>query len=126
MADGQEAGSAIGAAIDDQAIEPVMPLTWRLLRDHFGSPYSSDARWIAISGDVTIGTVGREVLSNNEARWSWHAGYDPLNRHGFANTPDEAKAAVEKAWFDWVKKAGLKDDPDAKPMEPPMTGPKGR
>jgi hypothetical protein len=100
-----------------------MPITWRLLRDHYGTPYSSDTRWVAISGDLEIGAVGREVLSNSQFRFAWHASFEPGQRNGWADTPEEAKAALEQAWFAWVKKAGLKDDPGAKPMEPPMTGP---
>ena len=68
-----------------------MPITWRLLRDHYGAPYSSDARWVAISGDMTIGTVGREVLTDYKGHWTWHTAYDLLHTSGRADTPEERK-----------------------------------
>ena len=39
-------------------------------------------------------------------------------RMSWNDTVDEAKAALERASFDWVARAGLKDDPDAAPASP--------
>ena len=99
-----------------------MPITWRTLPDHYGEPYKSRSRWIAISGDMEIGSVGPDTLSNNQTviRWFLH-GQQPAS--GRAATIDEGKAAVERAWWAWVKKAGLRDNPDAVPKAPPLSGP---
>jgi hypothetical protein len=100
-----------------------MPIKWKLkqFRDPYGYPYRFETMWVAISGDVEIGSVARDMLSGSNTRFAWRTGYDPVHSNGWTNTPEEAKAALERAWFAWVKKAGLSEDPG--PQSPPITGP---
>jgi hypothetical protein len=93
-----------------------MPITFHLRRDHLGAPYSSETNFVAISGELEIGGVSREVFTDQSSRFGWSiSAVNTRPGNGWADTVDEAKAALERAWLDWVARAGLKDDPDAKP-----------
>lgn len=73
----------------------------------------SAARWKS-------GGVSREVFSDQSSKFRWSIGVvDTGPVMGWENTVDEAKAALERAWFDWAARAGLRDDPNA-PAVPPV------
>jgi len=87
-----------------------MPVTFRLRRDHLGAPYSSETNFVAISGELEIGGVSREEFTDQSPWFGWSiSAVNTRPGNGWAATVDEAKAALEPAWFDWV----VRDDPDA-------------
>jgi hypothetical protein len=66
------------------------------------------------SGDLSVAHIGKEMFSElvgGGARWRWNfsIGNGPLGfeRHGHADTFEEARAAVERNWEAWLKAAGL-------------------
>jgi len=69
------------------------------------------------SHDLCIGHVGKEfmsIMTDNAVRWHWTFGMGtavpkgfPL--HGSANTLQEAKASMERAWAEWLTAAGLSE-----------------
>jgi hypothetical protein len=96
-----------------------MPITFRRRRDHLGAPYSSETNFVAISGELEIGGVSREVFTDKSSRFGWSiSAVNTRPGNGWADTVDEAKAALERAWLEWVARAGLRDDPDARPAPP--------
>jgi hypothetical protein len=69
-----------------------------------------------ISGTLTIAHLRKEVLSlaaQSASRWSWTfditAGPPGFQRHGNADTREEATAGVEREWRAWLAAAGLKE-----------------
>lgn len=102
-----------------------MPITWRSFPEHYGAPFTSQKRAVAISGNIEVGVVARHFgPSDSPERYLWTMFRGPDRLHGHTDTLEEGKAAIERAWVAWVANAGLKDDPDAKPMEPPLSGPR--
>lgn len=90
-----------------------MPLIWQLTKSVKPS-YSSDTHWTATSGRVVVGTVGPEVFAPGpgglSGRSAWHILIAIDNVHaGVADTIEQAKAALEAAWWAWVEKIGLMD-----------------
>jgi hypothetical protein len=100
-----------------------MPLTFRLLHDHFGEPFSSDSHYIALSGDLGVGTIRKDTNSPRGPGFEWRInGVQFLPAiaptGGFSPTLVQAKSELEASWFAWVEHAGLKDDPEAQPCSP--------
>ena len=96
-----------------------MPLTFRLTRDHFGPPYSSDARYIAISDQRVVGSVGRDVFTDQRSVFRWQIAFEQNDvGRGHCDTIGEAKAALEAAWWAWVQSIGLRDDETVEPLQP--------
>ena len=75
----------------------------------------SGMQFEAVSGGLSIGYVGKEVLRSSagrEQQWRWtlyigSAAPPGLERHGHASTCEEAKAALDRNWQAWVTAAGL-------------------
>jgi hypothetical protein len=88
-----------------------MPLTFR------DKGASKGMHFEAVSGELCIGYVGREVLSSTarcEQLWRWtlyigSAAPPGLERHGHASSCDEAKTTLEQNWQRWLKAAGLSE-----------------
>jgi hypothetical protein len=69
------------------------------------------------SGDLSVCHIGKEMFSElvgGGARWRWNfkmhigpPGFVPL---GYADSYEEAKAAVERNWQLWLTAACLRDD----------------
>lgn len=77
--------------------------------DHFSFVYA----------DQEVGNISRMITgSTNDGRWSWHitvahqGRYDP-SWQGWADTPEEGKAAFAKRFREWIDKYGeLKPIPE--------------
>jgi hypothetical protein len=111
----------LAAGIKIPPIRPEIVSRATLHRDHRGASYSSETNFVALSGETEIGGVSREVFTDQNSRFEWSisaVNTEPGN--GWADTVDKAKAALERAWLDRVARAGLKDDPDARPAAPPV------
>jgi hypothetical protein len=60
--------------------------------------------WRIYYGDVHVGTIAQCVGNPGAApKWQWRCGFYPGSRpgectNGTANTPEEARAAFERAW----------------------------
>ena len=86
-----------------------MALTFR---DKGSSGTQIDVR----TDSMSIGHIGKEMFSNlggGGLRWRWYLKVDPntvppgCTRDAYAETFDEAKAAVERNWRIWLRAAGL-------------------
>jgi hypothetical protein len=51
-----------------------MPITFRLRRDHLGAPYSSETNFSALSGQMEIGGMSREVFTDQRSKFRWPSG----------------------------------------------------
>jgi hypothetical protein len=87
-----------------------VPLTYR---DKGTSGTQIDVR----SGNLSVAHIGKEMFSQlvaGGARWRWNfsIGNGPpgFERHGHADTFEEAKAAVERNWQEGRTAAGLRDE----------------
>jgi hypothetical protein len=68
-----------------------MPITFRRRRDHLGAPYSSETNFVAISGELEIGGVSREVFTDKSSRFGWSiSAVNTRPGNGWADTVDEA------------------------------------
>ena len=72
------------------------------------------------SHKLCIGHVGKEFTSmmtdGTRSRWRWTFGLNTavpkgFPHHGTADTLDEAKAIIERAWAEWLSAAGLSEGP---------------
>jgi hypothetical protein len=68
-----------------------------------------------LSGDLCIAHIGKVVLSavaGRAVQWRWNflimAGPAGLEFHGYADTFEAAKAAVERNWQAWLTGGGTK------------------
>jgi hypothetical protein len=100
-----------------------MPLTFRLARDHYGEPFTSEKHFVALSGRLVVGALKWQVLAGHAKGFEWRVhGIDlppsiaPTS--GFCATAKEAKSAIEASWRAWLEYAGVKEDPKAKPAPP--------
>ena len=68
------------------------------------------------TGTLSIGHIGKEMFSNLAGaggRWRWYLKIDhntvppDCTRDAYAETFEEAKAAVERNWRIWLEVAGL-------------------
>ena len=68
------------------------------------------------TGTLSIGHIGKEMFSNllgGSPRWRWYLKLDHNTvppgfvRDGYAESFDEAKAAIERNWRIWLDAAGL-------------------
>ena len=89
-----------------------MPLTYR-------DKGTSGTQLAFYSHELCIGHVGKELMIGNQsdlARWRWTFRFyetvpEGFPLHGNADTLEEAKAIIERAWQDWLMAAGLSDRP---------------
>ena len=64
--------------------------------------------WLVYYGDVHVGTIARAVGNPNaEPQWNWLCWFYPGSnpgeqRSGTADTFDQARAAFEAAWLDYL------------------------
>jgi len=72
------------------------------------------------SHELCIGHVGKEFTSmmtdGTRSRWRWTFGLNTavpegFPHHGTADTLDEAKVIIERAWAEWLSAAGLSEGP---------------
>jgi len=70
------------------------------------------------SHELCIGHVGKEFTSmmtdGTRSRWRWTFGLNTavpkgFPHHGTADTLDEAKVIIERAWAEWLSAAGLSE-----------------
>jgi hypothetical protein len=75
---------------------------------------TSATRFDICSGSAILGTLWKQVLAVTSARqearwvWTWHAG--PAagpDKHGTADTVEDAQAQIQKQWNAWLDAAGL-------------------
>lgn len=68
-----------------------------------------------VSRKVVVGFLWKAVLSvaasrNAQWHWTWHAGpASGPEKHGTAETNDDAKAWIEERWRAWLTAAGLRE-----------------
>jgi|HubBroStandDraft_5_1064220.scaffolds.fasta_scaffold474534_1 hypothetical protein len=62
-------------------------------------------------GQLRVGRIRREAALKPESRWIWvvsvYDGPDVMRRSGMAATIEEAQAALEDSWQQWLAWAGL-------------------
>lgn len=79
-------------------------ITWHASKGRFASGE------YALSGKVPIGTYHRNSLDGSkdpQKRHYWRLDLPGRDRNGYAPTTEDAKKAVEAAFADWCKAAGL-------------------
>jgi hypothetical protein len=83
-----------------------MPLTFR-------DRGTSGTQLDIVSGNAVVGRLWKAVLSattGGDVRWSWTWESGPAlgsQRHGTADTLDDAKATLKAQWSAWLDAAGL-------------------
>jgi hypothetical protein len=81
-----------------------------------GAHYSSETNFVAISGQMEIGGVSWDVLSDQTSRFRWSRGVVdsvPVSAAWGRYRVDETKAALERSWLGWVARAGLSRSHDS-------------
>lgn len=68
---------------------------------------------VAMLGEVEVGRVRR----SGGRDWHWRCGLPGREPRGYCDTRDAAKAAIEQAVAEWVKRAGLVKDEGWLPIE---------
>jgi len=85
-----------------------MPLRWVLSRELKPRVYETDTHWTALSGELVVSSVKREVWAQNMPAFVWAFGLDAGPRSsGHCDAIEEGKVRVEAAWEDWLRRAGL-------------------
>lgn len=89
-----------------------MALILRRQRDHYNDPKYSDDMYVALSGEMIVGTIYKTSGGAQGEGWGWwingvHFSPSIAAARGFTPSLEEAKTELATNWRKWLAFAGL-------------------